>query len=179
MGEDREFVGVVDGPVIHDSQILSVSEQDDSISVILRRRSHRGQKVGRASPRIRVHFESVKDISARSEVGMIICSLAEMRGEAPWRRFVFTNWDDDDDAYLAILAQDVEWSDVGRHPCPCCGYRTLDEFPPGTDEICGSCDWQDDVVQSREPDFGAGPTKERVSMSGKLTSLKGSQGNLG
>jgi Cysteine-rich CPCC len=39
-----------------------------------------------------------------------------------------------------------------RWLCPCCGYRTLDERPPGTYEICPVCFWEDDNVQFDEPD---------------------------
>ena len=38
--------------------------------------------------------------------------------------------------------------------CPCCGNKTLttrDEF-----EICGICGWEDDDVQSSDPDFAGG-----------------------
>ena len=29
-----------------------------------------------------------------------------------------------------------------RHPCPCCGYKTLDEI--GGYDICPYCKWEDD-----------------------------------
>ncbi|MCS5497122.1 CPCC family cysteine-rich protein [Cnuibacter physcomitrellae] len=41
------------------------------------------------------------------------------------------------------------------HPCPCCGFRTLDE-PPGSYEICPVCWWEDDAVQLRYPEFRGG-----------------------
>src|ERR1700676_3036143 len=34
-----------------------------------------------------------------------------------------------------------------KHPCPCCGYRVLEE--PGAYEICPICGWEDDVSQLR------------------------------
>ena len=37
--------------------------------------------------------------------------------------------------------------------CPCCGYRTLSEQPPGTFEICPVCYWEDDNVQFNDPTF--------------------------
>jgi anaerobic ribonucleoside-triphosphate reductase len=39
------------------------------------------------------------------------------------------------------------------YTCPCCGYKTLAEEPPGTYEICPICDWEDDVVQFDDPDY--------------------------
>lgn len=43
-----------------------------------------------------------------------------------------------------------------QFPCPCCGFRTLNQRPPGTHEICPVCWWEDDDVQSRDPDFAGG-----------------------
>ena len=43
-----------------------------------------------------------------------------------------------------------------RHPCPCCGYLTLSEPPPGTYEICPVCFWEDDAVQFRDPAYEGG-----------------------
>jgi hypothetical protein len=42
------------------------------------------------------------------------------------------------------------------HPCPCCGYLTLEEPPPGTYDICKVCFWEDDPVQFRDPDSAGG-----------------------
>ena len=35
-----------------------------------------------------------------------------------------------------------------RFPCPCCGYLTLSEKPPGTYEVCPVCFWEDDSAQT-------------------------------
>src|ERR671935_1919416 len=44
----------------------------------------------------------------------------------------------------------------GEFPCPCCGFVTLDEQPPGTYEICRMCGWEDDPVQFDDPDYRGG-----------------------
>lgn len=41
-------------------------------------------------------------------------------------------------------------------PCPCCGYLTMGEEPPGTFEICPVCFWEDDNVQFEDPNYVGG-----------------------
>jgi hypothetical protein len=36
------------------------------------------------------------------------------------------------------------------YPCPCCGHLVFEE-PPGSDDICMICFWEDDVMQLRWP----------------------------
>ncbi|WP_405142840.1 CPCC family cysteine-rich protein [Sphaerisporangium sp. NBC_01403] len=43
---------------------------------------------------------------------------------------------------------DQQSTDIS-HPCPCCGYLTLDE--PGNYEICHLCFWEDDGDDGRGP----------------------------
>jgi len=45
---------------------------------------------------------------------------------------------------------------MNKYTCPCCGYRTLDEEPPGTYAICKICFWEDDGVQFDDPDYEGG-----------------------
>jgi hypothetical protein len=42
------------------------------------------------------------------------------------------------------------------YACPCCGYLTLGEEPPGTYEICKVCHWEDDLVQFGDPSYEGG-----------------------
>ncbi|OGX78382.1 hypothetical protein A6395_12815 [Exiguobacterium sp. SH31] len=49
-----------------------------------------------------------------------------------------------------------------KYTCPCCGYQTLEEEPPGTYDICEICFWEDDEVQFRDPDYEGGAN--RVSL---------------
>lgn len=43
-----------------------------------------------------------------------------------------------------------------KYSCPCCGYKTLDEEPTDSYEICKICFWEDDGVQFRDPDYEGG-----------------------
>ena len=45
-----------------------------------------------------------------------------------------------------------------KYPCPCCGYLVF-SGPPGTDDICSICRWQDDVPSLREVTISIGPNK--------------------
>jgi hypothetical protein len=44
-------------------------------------------------------------------------------------------------------------------PCPCCGYLTFDEKPPGTFFICPVCAWEDDNVQYDDPSYEGGANR--------------------
>jgi len=48
------------------------------------------------------------------------------------------------------------------YTCPCCGYKTLEEKPPGTYEICELCGWEDDFVQFKDPDYEGGANGESL-----------------
>jgi hypothetical protein len=48
------------------------------------------------------------------------------------------------------------------HPCPCCGFRTLEEEERGGFEICGVCGWEDDLVQYRDPGYRGGANHESL-----------------
>ena len=50
----------------------------------------------------------------------------------------------------------------GDFPCPCCGFITLDEQPPGTYDICRICGWEDDPVQFGDPDYRGGANSDSL-----------------
>lgn len=54
---------------------------------------------------------------------------------------------------------------ANRFPCPCCGYLTLDQEPPGTFQICEVCNWEDDNVQCENPSFERGANKESLNQA--------------
>lgn len=49
---------------------------------------------------------------------------------------------------------------AGRAPakfaCPCCGYLTLAEEPPGSFQMCEVCWWEDDPIQFADPVYEGG-----------------------
>ena len=54
-----------------------------------------------------------------------------------------------------------------KYTCPCCGYQTLDEVPPGTYEICSICFWEDDGVQFDDPDYEGGANQPSLKQAQK------------
>lgn len=57
-----------------------------------------------------------------------------------------------------------------RYPCPCCGYLTFTEKPNNTYIICPVCRWEDDEVQTEDPDFRGGAN--RVSLNEAKNNFK-------
>ncbi|MBU3129945.1 hypothetical protein LGL55_19455 [Clostridium tagluense] len=53
------------------------------------------------------------------------------------------------------------------YACPCCGYKTLSEKPPGTYEICKVCYWEDDGLQYGDPDCEVGANQESLRVAQK------------
>src|SRR6267154_2155628 len=52
-----------------------------------------------------VEFTGVRDVRANKPEGMVLYSLSELLGDAPLRRFVFVNSDEEDAASLEIDAE--------------------------------------------------------------------------
>lgn len=46
-----------------------------------------------------------------------------------------------------------------KYKCPCCGNYTFPEEVGNTFEVCEICNWEDDLVQLRNPDFKGGANK--------------------
>ena len=54
-----------------------------------------------------LEFPVVAGIHAVGPEGVMLYALAEMRTRPPLRRFVFVNWDEEDEAALEIVARDL------------------------------------------------------------------------
>lgn len=54
-----------------------------------------------------------------------------------------------------------------KYTCPCCGYKTLAEKPPGTYDICSICFWEDDAVQFDDPDYEGGANEVSLRQAQK------------
>lgn len=56
-----------------------------------------------------------------------------------------------------------EYGPAPKYPCPCCGFYTLDNEPPGAYQICLVCWWEDDNVQFHDPDYRGGANRESLN----------------
>lgn len=72
-----------------------------------------------------------------------------------------------------------------KYHCPCCGYRTLEEKPPGTYQICEICFWEDDDIQFRDPDYEGGANElslrnyQKGVLEGRFLIRKAAKGESG
>lgn len=89
------FVGYVGDPDCHDGRVLALEQRGGELRVRVRGYSER---------EFDVVFEGVQSVRERSAEGMMLYALSEWTADPPIRRFVFNNWDDDDDGYLEIEA---------------------------------------------------------------------------
>ena len=93
-----EFIGYIGSPEIHDGSVLGVEHDGDWTRVVIR--SEKGYQFA-------LEFLGVESVESNQPEGMIVYALCEMKADAPLRSFVFTNWDEDDDASLEILAREI------------------------------------------------------------------------
>jgi hypothetical protein len=56
-------------------------------------------------------------------------------------------------------------SSTANHHCPCCGYRTLREKPPGTFQLCPVCFWEDDSVQFDDHSYEGGANRPSLNQA--------------
>lgn len=83
----------------------------------------------------------------------------------------FKNFEERGDKFkelVAELGKETDTSDPEddfegdpEYLCPCCGHRTLSE--KGGYEICPVCCWEDDPVQSKDPDLAGGANKPSLN----------------
>jgi len=97
--DEGEFVAYVGDARVHDATIASI--EHDGASAVVMLQSQEGY-------RFRIRFQGVASIAANRAEGMMLYALSEMTAPPPLRRFVFANWDEDDDAFLEIVAAEVE-----------------------------------------------------------------------
>ncbi|WP_162601732.1 hypothetical protein [Occallatibacter savannae] len=96
MGE-ADFVAYVGIPDIHDGTILRVSIKGSTAEVVIE---------GYSGCEHSIVFQGIRKVEMKEPEGMLLYSLSEMQAEAPFREFVFTSNNEDDDKYLSVTAVD-------------------------------------------------------------------------
>ncbi|WP_426451962.1 hypothetical protein ACP26L_07760 [Paenibacillus sp. S-38] len=97
--ETEEFLAYIGDYRIHDSNVESILWENTLLSVTLK---------GYEGERIVIKFNGVQTINSNRPLGMMLYALSEMRINGPYRKFLFANWRDEDDASLEVIAEDVE-----------------------------------------------------------------------
>ena len=90
-----ELLGYVGGPELHDAEIIQVDNLGENFRVVLK---------GENNDKLLVSFTGVKALFSNKPEGMTLYGMAELKSEAGSRRFVFVNWDEEDDAKLEVSA---------------------------------------------------------------------------
>ena len=93
-----DFIGYLNDPDIHDGTILKVQQSDTQVRVLVR--SYEGQLYV-------YEFDQVESVKSVVPEGMMLYSLTEMLTAEPFRRFVFTNWDEEGEGILEVVAQQI------------------------------------------------------------------------
>jgi len=92
---DHAYVGP---PDIHDATILSLDQTDDCLVVGLR--NYEGRV-------FRLRFYGVTNIRSQSPEGMMLHALSQCGNDSPYQ-FGFSNWDEEDPAFLEVTAEGFE-----------------------------------------------------------------------
>ncbi|SHJ97179.1 hypothetical protein SAMN02745163_02959 [Clostridium cavendishii DSM 21758] len=95
--DDKNFIRYIGDYRVHDSSIETILQNEDIIQVYL---------ISNENEKIIVTFIDVKSMKSNRPEGMILYSISEMKEQPPFRKFIFVNWDEDNDASLEIIAKD-------------------------------------------------------------------------
>src|SRR5690606_8615052 len=84
---------------LHDGRIVSVVRAGDSLTVTVQ---------GLDGKPFDLVFRGVAEVKALRPEGMMIYSLTELEAPAPFRRFAFTNWDEEAPELLEVTAASLD-----------------------------------------------------------------------
>jgi len=101
MKEEEQFLGYIGDYRVHDSKIEGILCENTNATVTLR---------GYEGELITVHFYGVQNMHFNRPIGMMLYAISEMKANEPMRKFLFANWDDEDNASFEILAERVEFT---------------------------------------------------------------------
>jgi hypothetical protein len=79
--------------------VIAVEQEGDAARVVVETESGRT---------LEIRFSGFHSLTQHRAEEMTLYSLTELEAPAPLRRFVFTNWDEEDGARLEVLARDFD-----------------------------------------------------------------------
>jgi hypothetical protein len=94
---NENFIGYIGDYRIHDGRVQSIKSDKDNIQVSL---------ITEDKNIVKVTFIEAKLVKSNNAEDMIVYSISEMEEQLPFRKFVFVNWDEEDDSSLEIVARD-------------------------------------------------------------------------
>jgi len=97
-----QFIQYIGNYRVHDGVIKKILQENDKVKVIMESMD---------KEEISIEFYGVKSIKSFNAEGMMLYSISEMKTDAPFREFIFTNWDDDGDEFLDIIAKEYNYID--------------------------------------------------------------------
>ena len=100
------FVQYLNNDDVHDGVVRKVSETPGRLSVSVETPDGR---------LVAFEFTGVRHVKQNRPEGMLLYSLTELRETAPLRKFIFTNWNEEDDAFLEVTALAVASTESTEH----------------------------------------------------------------
>jgi hypothetical protein len=97
--DKQSFLRYLSNDDVHDASVRAVTRNDNELRVVLQTADGR---------LLAFEFNDVQSLKMHRPEGMVLYSLSEMEASPPYRKFVFTNWDEEDDACLEILAREIK-----------------------------------------------------------------------
>jgi hypothetical protein len=88
------YVGISD---FHDATVMRVDVSEKKVEVVVR--AFDGREYA-------VVFDGVDEVQMHAPEGMMLYSVSEFQTKPPLRKFVFTNWEENDARFLNIVARD-------------------------------------------------------------------------
>ena len=98
--DDDEFVAYLGPAAIHDGIIKSIQHHNSDLEVTIQ---------GADGTVISIYFANVTAVQENRAEGMMLYALAEFRRRDGRRLFIFSNWETDGEAKLAVVAEEVRF----------------------------------------------------------------------
>ena len=97
--KESEFVSYVGPSELHDGSVLRLERTEHCLAVFVR---------GYDGSVWELTFSGVAEVMAKNAENMVLYAVAEFVAVASLRRFIFVNWNEESDAFLQVVAQELQ-----------------------------------------------------------------------